>query len=436
MFMPWQKATLYKHKSRIESLLNASFMPSTPETALDNPPLVHTYAALTSTSTCNICQFLYSLIDKQSPAISFYEDYALLCLTCLYAPITWTSTLMTAADFLEIITTHFPDSTTLNIYSPNVILAIDIQLHFYIHRCFKIPHNKDMLTASSLQFLRTVFLQGNLTGSISGHFCFKTAWVKSDTCCDNKDSNLPSSLSNVFCGENLEMKSVLLPIILEIWSASDLFKNSVVISKDPFFTYPDDVDICQGPCMLSPSLVLKQKNNTASICPLCECIASHPQAIDTLQTLKHNILTCIENNVKLVDRIAFILHNNELDYIEDLALKSVIKNCSIQEIHKHFFCDPLCALNIKKTNTNILFKIPDRTSLKLLCARLATGEHLSKNYNLDCEYLETLVLIFKCSQICKLGKTTFLEIIRELDTLSKKHNLLTVKAFQTSQIYV
>ncbi|CAA45691.1 unnamed protein product [Saimiriine gammaherpesvirus 2] len=435
MIIPWQKSTLYKHKTSIECLLNYSFMPGTPETALDNLALVHTYAALTSTSTCKICQTLYSLISKNTPAVSFYEDYSLLCLTCLYAPITWTSTLMTAADFIEIIKTHFPTSDTSNFYAPQSLLAIDIQLHFYIHRCFKVLSSNDILSTSSLQFLKTTFLQGKLTGSIPGQFCFKTAWIKNDTCCNNTSHDLPSNLSSVFCKADLQLKPNLLPIILDIWSASDLFKNNVSNSEQPFFTYPEDIDICQGPCLLSPSLGLTQKNNTTSICPLCECIASHPNAIDTLQTLKYTIINCIENNVKLLDRISFILSNDELDFIQDPILKTVIQNCSIQEIHKHFFCDPQCALNIKKTSTNILFKIPDPNLLKVLCARLATGEHLSKNYYLDCEYLETLALIFKCSQTCKVGKTTFLEIIRELDLLSKKHNIPTVKAFQTSQIY-
>lgn len=188
--------------------------------------------------------------------------------------------------------------------------------------------------------------------------------------------------------------------------------------------------------MLSHSLQLKKQNGTSSICLLCECLASHWEASKALRSLKKEIISCIENNVKLTDRIAFLITDpTSLNYVTDPLLRNTIRGCTPQEIHKHLFCDPLCAINSVASCSEILFRVPNPEGFQSLKSSLAVGFNLTHNGLLDCEALNTLVIIFKTIQICKVGKTTFLEVVKELNSLLRRHGLITLHTFHTAHIY-
>lgn len=462
MFLPWQQQTLLKHDREIKNLLGFSFQPGNPETALNCPVLISTYKSLTHFTTCKVCQLLYALVKEHDPPIQFYEDYATLCFFCLHAPKTWTSTLATAADLTELLHLYFPTFLERQpLFHPQNLLGIDIQLHFFFLRCYKPVAQSQLISISNLNFLKLEFLMSRLTGSVAGTFCFKTVWhqptcekppghpgepccpfAKVNSACPPTDSrSLPPDIGAVFEHTPPNSAQGWLPLVLNIWRRADLLgdQNSTLCAswnQEPFFEYPDSGDHGQGPCLLSPALSLKSKNETSSICLLCECLASHPEAQSALAAVKRDILVSIENNVQLVDRISFLLAcPASLQYISDPTLKNVIKGCSAQEIHKHLFCDPLCLLNEKITSPDILFSTPRPESLQKLKAALALGTHLCHNLFLDCEQIETLVTIFKSAQVCKIGKTTFLEVVRELDCLLKKHSLVAIQAYQTAQAY-
>ncbi|AMA67426.1 DNA packaging protein UL32 [Vespertilionid gammaherpesvirus 1] len=465
-YLPWRKEVIFKHLQQLQNLLDFSFHPGCPETALNCPVLTNTHKSLLECSHCKICQLVYNLVNKHPPPVQFYEDYSCLCLFALYAPKSWSSTFMIAADFLELLTTYFPSVLQITtLYKPGNILGIDLQLHFFIHKCYRPMSSGNLLDISNLNFLKNEFLRGSLTGSISNLFCFKTIWqslqhpgsmetTTQPACCSflrqqvktaplptkTPEALLPSSLQIVFAQPHLKTKSEFLSVFVEIWKHSDLLshQNKFLAEKytDLNVSYPETGDMCQGPCLLFQSLQLKKQNNTASVCMLCECVSSHPDAHEALAQLKNDILMSIDNNVKLTDRISFIIHEqSSMAYISDPLLRTIIKGCSSQEIHKHLFCDPLCTVNTAATCTDILFKIPEASSFQKLKSSLAIGTHLQQNHLLDCETLDTLVTIFKSIQTCKVGKTTFLEIIKELNTLLKKHNLHTLHTFHTAHIY-
>lgn len=464
-FLPWRRETIFKHSPTLQKLLEFSFQPGSPETALDCPILTNTHNSLLESSPCKICQLIFSLVKRNSIDIKFYEDYACLCFFALYAPKSWTSTFMVAADLLELLWQYFPEFMQQNdIYQPGKILGIDIQLHFFIQRCFKTISTDNILDISNLHFLKNEFIKGALTGSVSNMFCFKTIWHSlqaniagdqtNNVCCNttqqqiikNKSktdqlSLISPSLQHVFfLHSSQETKSELLSVFLDIWKPSDLLNiqhQQLLEGYGEFnFLYPENGDLCQGPCLLSQSLQLKKQNKTSSICILCECLAAHPEAHHALNLLKDDILKCIENNVKLTDRISFLIEDlTSFYYISDPLLKDTIRGCSPQEIHKHLFCDPLCAINSVTTCPDILFKVPNFENFQRLKSSLAVGLNLTHNSILDCDTLNTLVIIFKTIQVCKVGKTTFLEVIKELNSLLKKHSLFTLHTFHTAKIY-
>lgn len=456
MFLPWSQETVLKNQAELNTLFTLSFLPGTPETALNCPILINTYKSLTHFSKCKVCQLLYSLIQPKSTPVAFFEDYATLCFYCSQAPRCSISTLMAAADFLELLNIYFPEYVVSHtVYSPENLLAVDIQLHFFILRCFRPVHPEQIISISNLNFLKIEFLLGRLVGHVSTTFCFKTVWqqpyahVTNERCCSlvkpqnsaaSFPNDVPPEISGTFFAAQLGIKPHLLKLALNMWAKAELLSvpNSQLAQNQPDlgFKFPKDGDAAQGPCLLTPSLCLKFKGTTTSVCFLCECLAAHPESHAAFKLLKNDILLSIDNNVQLVDRISFILGSaDSLMYIADPLLKALIKGCSAQEIHKHLFCDPQCLLNEMITNENVLFKVPELEPYKKLKAALAAGNYLGNSCSLFCDYLETLITIFKSIQVCKVGKTTFLEIVRELDSLLKKHNISAIHPYQTAQTY-
>lgn len=458
MYLPWSVDTLNKNFHHLQNLISCSFLPSNIENALDSNILNNTHNALESSSNCKICQLLYLLIKKYNYDISFFEDYATLCLFALYSPRCWTSTLIIASDFFELLNIYFTDYISTNqLYGPKNILAVDIQLHFFINRCFKVISPDKLLLLSNLQFIQCEFLKGCLTGNMSTQFCFKSIWLSlqpqdKNTLSENTDNsicntkvlqapNLEPDLAVVFSQSSLTKKSHFLHLIINIWKDSNLLSNThkdLLDKNITSFTFEtqEDSDSSQGPCLLSPTLNLNFKNNTYSVCILCECLAAHPKAHSALSFFKNDIISSMENNVKLIDRISFLIGSSDsMGYISDDLLRNIIKGCSAQEIHKHLFCDPLCAINSKIISPDILFNVPLEDKLKKTKSALATGTYLDKNSLLDCDLLHTLATIFKCIQVCKVGKTTFLEIVKEIDGHLKKHNIFVIQSLQTAQIY-
>lgn len=466
MFVPWQLGTITRHRDELQKLLAASLLPEHPEESLGNPIMTQIHQSLQPSSPCRVCQLLFSLVRDSSTPMGFFEDYACLCFFCLYAPHCWTSTMAAAADLCEIMHLHFPEEeATYGLFGPGRLMGIDLQLHFFVQKCFKTTAAEKILGISNLQFLKSEFIRGMLTGTITCNFCFKTSWPRTDKeeatgptpCCQITDttttpaSGIPELARATFCGASRPTKPSLLPALIDIWStsselldeprprliASDMSElKSVVASHDPFFSPPLQADTSQGPCLMHPTLGLRYKNGTASVCLLCECLAAHPEAPKALQTLQCEVMGHIENNVKLVDRIAFVLDNPfAMPYVSDPLLRELIRGCTPQEIHKHLFCDPLCALNAKVVSEDVLFRLPREQEYKKLRASAAAGQLLDANTLFDCEVVQTLVFLFKGLQNARVGKTTSLDIIRELTAQLKRHRLDLAHPSQTSHLY-
>ncbi|AAD21402.1 glycoprotein [Macaca mulatta rhadinovirus 17577] len=457
MFVPWQLETLMRHWPSLRGLVEQSFLPGTPDGAFNSPVLIHTQDSLQPASSCRVCSLLFTLVRTFPPPDSFFEDYGWLCLTCLYAPRSWTATLMVAADLLELTHVYFPQCVKDGpVYTAQSILGIDVQLHFFATRCFRPIDREQILHTSHLNFLQTEFIRGMLEGTIPGSFCFKTSWPRTEkddqqptvACCSvgrgshtNRDNRLPEDLEEAFNSTNAEEKPSLLGVFSATWAESQLLGSDTQQAdthlQPSAFPTPEDADQSQGPCLMHPTLNLKTKNHTASICVLCECLAAHPDAGPVLKDLRRDILENMENNVKLVNRISYILNDpDSLSHVRDEHLRGLIKRCSAQEIHKHFFCDPVCVLNTYSHCPAVLFKCPPPEKYKKLKARLATGEFLDCNRIFDCETLQTLAVLFKGSQLAKIGKTTSLEIIRELGFQLRRHNIQITHPFQTSNLYI
>ncbi|AAC58116.1 putative major envelope glycoprotein [Alcelaphine gammaherpesvirus 1] len=459
-FVPWKVATILKHQKTLEAVIQKAFLPGDPAEALNSSQFCETTAALDSTAPCKICQCLHQLCTHHSPDLSFYGDYAIICYYALHAPKTMASNLMLLADCLELIQLYFPDAPS----PPPNINGLDIYLHFFVNRCFRLANTEKIMEWSNLDMLKTEFLRATLSGSLSGAFCFKTLWPSLTRApVRMADECTCTPITNPGCGLDGGKlfhpacigKDNFLDLILIFWKNTDAmtpanslladtlsrhqvyFQNLTPVETNASLDPSPALDTTQGPCLLSPALCLQKKNHTSSLCLLCECLASHSEAASVFQTFKHLVLNSINNKVKLLDRILFLQQDaDSLSFIQDRELlKSVLVNCSPQEIHKHLFCDPLCALNSSLTDSVVLFgEVPDFefTAFK---ATLATGNSLVHRSFQSCEILETLILLFKSLQTVKANKTTVSEIIKEVDASLKKHKFSLLSCYYTFNIY-
>ncbi|QDQ69280.1 DNA packaging UL32 [Colobine gammaherpesvirus 1] len=462
VFVPWQMTTIVRHRAALQGLMSASFLPERPDEGLGEPILTQAHESLQPSSPCRVCKLLFSLVSDPSTPVEFFEDYGCICLSCLYAPYCWTSILAVAADVCELLTRYFPARCSrLSVFGRAGLLGVDLQLHFFVQKCFRTTIPDKLIGASNLQFLKLEFLRGMVTGTLGGSFCFKTSWPRSDRdepsanspCCHILESHatearrLPQEIQSALGGTNLQRKPALLSVVLHSWTeGSDLLDHDDVpkaletantVPYLPICTPPPDTDGSQGPCLMHPTLGLRYKNGTSSVCLLCECLAAHPDAPRALLTLRREVLQNLENNVKLVDRIAFVLDGQDaLHYVCDPILRGVILKRDPREIHKHLFCDPLCAINTRTVSEEVLFNAPVDSEYKKLRALVATGQLLDTNALFDCEIVQTLTILFKGLQNCRVGKTTACEILRELTTQLRKHGLDLAHPAQTVQIYV
>lgn len=463
-FIPWNPDLILKHSRELQAVLRRAFLPEDMTEALTSPHFCQVTASLEPTASCKLCQAFHSLCSQYSPPLSFYGDYAAICYYALHAPKTWAANFMLLANCLELVHLYFPQVKTPLAH----IEGLDIYLHFFVHRCFKPMKTDKIIEWSNLDMMKNEFLKSILYGSLTSAFCFKTVWPTlnktnsakpgEDCPCDDTAGNQGSVTDNLNPFQknftHSHKQGGFLDLVLMVWGESELLTPSnqllaqtlsaqVTCFRDLLST-PEDTselgpstDSSQGPCLMSPSLGLQKRNHTSSMCLLCECLASHPQSAEVLETFKHLVIHSINNKVKLQDRILFLQQDpDSLSFIQDREiLKAVIRNCSAEELHKHLFCDPLCALNTAVTDPAVLFGPVKELELVTFKANLATGSMLVHRSFKSCEVLETLILMFKSLQTIKANKTTVSEIIKEVDSALRKHHFSLLSCYHTFGLY-
>ncbi|UNP64451.1 envelope glycoprotein [Saguinine gammaherpesvirus 1] len=440
MFLPWKSQTIRKVWPQLNHLLRLSHLPGTPESALDDPVLIHTHSSLCSASPCKICTWLFQAISSQDPPLQFFEDYALLCYFAQNAPHSWMSTFMVAADLVDLITSYFDLQESDPFFGPETFLGVDIQLHFFTNRCFQSVTHLPLIQLSDLHILKKDFIRSCLTKSQINHMCFKSLWSSIHPSKQCKGGSIPCMTTatlqhpfNIPAGEN----DTLLKIFRFIWAGSLLFPELPETDcpyPDMTISIPDGKDRNQGPCLLTETLSLTTKTQTHSICILCELLTCHPEAGSAIQRISNEIIYFVDNNITILDRIALYLDSpDSLNFILSPLLRETIKGCSPQTVHRHLFCDPRCAINSLKYSKELLFNSPELEKLPEFRASLATGLFLKPDNS--CPILETLICIFKCIQTNRPSKTLTLDIVKELDSQLKKHKISTVSVFHTLNLY-
>lgn len=434
MQVPWSLQTVKKHRHMLDKIVASSYLPANMENAYTSNILTHIATTLDPTSKCQICNLLFSTVTNNTLKDTFFQNYAAICYFSMRAPICWTSTLVTIADMLELFANHFPGHNTLeDKIEKGEIMGIDFYMHFISRQCFKQVSEQELMNIENISHLKASILMGLLTNT-SSQLNLCTQWytvfnkhaIKDMSYLDHIE-NIPA-LSAETDSFTDHYKDDLLDVVMSAWKTSSLFHHT------PDQPYHVELDYSQGPCLLSFPFSLKIKGNTFTVCLLCECLAAHPDAYNVLHQLKTTVLTCLENNSSLIDRTSYVLSIlDTLPLSSNEKLCNLLKSRSINEVHKHLFCDPLCALNTLRTHVDVLFKYPNPDKYKILLHALSTGKYLSKNSKLDSEELGVLTLAFKACQISQFPKKFEIEVLKSITKLG--NSLTSINPIHTFSTY-
>lgn len=449
--MPRKLCNVLRMKRHAIDLISHAYMPSNIETALDCEEIKHVEDSLSAIAHCRVCMLLHGLLQRNDPPDSFFEDYSLLCFYVQRSPKCWTSVFLTALDLAYILEAYFEEYGLREkvIYGINALLGSDIFLHFYVLKCFVPVKSTEVQQFEDLNALKLGFLQCTFKGLQCNKIPFKSVWktLSSNDSLEKFQSDASSSGKHVIhpLRETQDIPDSFLPIFVSIWKDSVLFKQPFPVVDNAGIYPPDhplagDGDVINkysGPCLMAPTFTSTQKNGTCSVCVICECLAASKEAKGAIDLMRDEIMSCFGNNVKLIDRIAFILSKvDALSYISDPLLRQVLLQCRPQEIHKHLFCDPICITNAARVDVDVLFGSCDMKDLSVFKSALAYGLQLRQEHIVPAEELDTLLTIFKSIQLVGVNKTTFNEILATLGQLLHQWDIKLINLYNTAQLYV
>lgn len=398
---------------------------------------------------CNLCA-IASICLQRDRNKEWLLDYSLLCYKCNSAPRTPMSTLVVAIEFIELMGIHFPAIDRKNLFSQNILTVFDFHMHFFINRCF--TKQSDNLVASeniTLQHVAVVksVLLGDEMVPYSKHQRISSKKIVKN---DNKDIKEETPFQKYTAITDHRFDEVM----FFIWSGTNVFcgitisnlaiqKHNAVLSTTRRF---QEVQFCVGPVYLSPTPIFVAKNQTTTVCLLCELMACSYDNNIILRKIKDQIVGYCHNNLKLIDRIQLTLvdvmsgfkppagaecksrdissyvtreylskhaRNAPENATLNLATYFVLRQVGIVGLYKHFFCDPQCAANIRCTDPNILFGVIDtrhirETKLSICC----DNNYISHVDRKTWLYIQT----FKAFQVTKRNyraKTQLSDFLRE-----------------------
>ncbi|AEV80599.1 DNA packaging protein UL32 [Cercopithecine betaherpesvirus 5] len=340
---------------------------------------------------CNICAII-SICLKQDSDQAWLLDYSLLCFKCNSAPRTALSLLVTMSELTHLLRQHFPDLHVDQLFRQHVLTVFDFHLHFFINRCFEKQLGdaveNENITLSHLAVVKAMVM-GDETVPYTKHRRFSHHKQKIVV----KIPEAPKQLLQMFTEHSTPSPERFTYLLFYMWSGTGVMASTplseLVQSKQHLLNSVADADDPEvnkevGPVYLSPVPVFQVKNQTSTVCLLCELMACSHYDNLVLRELYRRITSYCENNVKMVDRIQLALADMlrecamplspqyedmsryarlppPADYLSSPAIRPdpvfclVLRQAGVTGIYKHFFCDPQCAGNIRITREEVLF---------------------------------------------------------------------------------
>uniref|UniRef100_A0AAU7E070 DNA packaging protein UL32 n=1 Tax=Hipposideros bat herpesvirus TaxID=3141919 RepID=A0AAU7E070_9VIRU len=406
---------------------------------------------------CNLCA-ISSICLRRDVNKKWLLDYSLLCFKCNSAPRTPMSTLIVAVEFLQLMKLHFPDIHMRNIFSDKILTVFDFHMHFFINRCFAKqsdnPITSENITLQHVAVVRSIIMG---TDCVPYNKKYRMSLKKHAHPTSANVDDSPFSKHGSISKQRFD------DLMFYIWSGTNVFCGTVLsdlaIEKNNAMSSVarryHDIERCMGPVYLAPTPAFAMKNQTTTICLICELMACSYENNVVLNNVKQQILGYCHNNLKLIDRIQLTLADvmgrftppsdtrskssdlsshvsrEALDRCGHAPEKATMNNpiyfvfrqVGVTGLYKHFFCDPQCAANMRCTDPKVLFRVPDQRHVREIKLHICCDNNYISPVDRD---MWLYIQLFKAFQLTKRNyraKTQLSDFIREFKHLLEARNI-------------
>ncbi|AEV80913.1 DNA packaging protein UL32 [Saimiriine betaherpesvirus 4] len=337
---------------------------------------------------CNLCAII-SICLKRDHDQTWLLNYSLLCFKCNYAPRTSLSVMIVMSEFLQLLNHHFPDIQFGQLFRQNVLTVFDFHLHFFINRCFE-KQNGDAMENENVTLSHLAVVKSLVLGEETVPYSKQRRFSHHKQKIVIKIPEEAKETLDTFLQHSTPGPDRFTHLLCYMWAGTQVMPNtplsSLTEAKHQQLDSLNDADEPEyekttGPIYLSPIPVLQWKNQTNTVCLLCELMSCSHYDNVLLKSLHHRITSYCQNNVKMMDRTQLVLaevlrecafappesHEDlsqhamqsdsapSLELTPDLLFCTILKQAGVTGIYKHFFCDPQCAGNMRIVNENVLF---------------------------------------------------------------------------------
>lgn len=370
---------------------------------------------------CALCDLVNECI--QIPAhINWLLNYCLLCYKSCYAPRTALTTLLLGTEFITLASHHL-NKNLIPYIEEQIITPMDIQVHFFINRCFS-SKSADMVQNENITILHFELLKDILTESATIPF------KKNFVCSSEIKKNALYEM------QNEKTTDSFIDIVAYIWGNTIFFPLSSNTTFKSIFkmSRPETERLTHlGPIFLSPHPIVAQKNNTSTICLMCELCACSYEACRIVEDIKKKVEEYCENNLKIIDKISYVT-KEILQSLKNQKIAEILKFVGPVGMYKHYYCDIMCSLNFNTVNADILFGIlKNESEAKLEICH--SNEFFSK-YSKSVWLFAQLYKAFQTAPNSFRRKTQVNDFVREAKALLKKLNISLVDLHYTLENYV
>ncbi|UOO01040.1 DNA packaging protein [Psittacid alphaherpesvirus 5] len=202
-----------------------------------------------------------------------------------------------------------------------------------------------------------------------------------------------------------------------------ILRNDISPNMRQFSTHDSKPETDVGPVLTSILPHTITRGGTGGECLLCNMMLteSYWNALCKLHT---RAMQQCNSNVSLFDGIELALQEwDSILTVDDNGRSSnILKAVGSNGVYKHFFCDPMCAANTIRVDSEKLWHNPPRDTLsaELFKAELAMANIFEERV---CPGLWLLAFTFKAYQIAPPRTTTLNSFIRDAERYLRKHNL-------------
>ncbi|AAU93330.1 DNA cleavage/packaging protein [Hawaiian green turtle herpesvirus] len=451
-----------------------------------------TFALDQGCRVCRVLELLESAAVDEETMLGFFLDYSTLCKKAQAAPLCASALFVVSLELALLIEKHFaPGITARGLFVNRTVTPGDVQKHFFLHCCFRTcPDSAEKIAYSDFSYLLQTAVKTAMNfrrgarGREAQLCCWKSTAAAVD-CSNAPNKALPQRRRPALCltraaEQNASFQEELpghrwwpyadLALYLLAGTAglspetdaagsSDLETIKVLRDEtaervwasysreDVWKPYQVFFENCRpsresGPLLLTLFRHAETRNKTAAECPLCNLLIVYPYW-RAMRAFKEDLMTRSRNNVGLFECLEPVMRYwRETERFRKVTgtddenrFLGILSTLAPEVLYKHFFCDPICALNAERTNPRDLFLNLDMCPAVLELEK-AGDASLNRFEPRLCDGVWAAAFAFKHFQLFPPKACMVNQLIKDSNAHFKQHNLALVSLEHTFARYV